>query len=130
MFLLRRTSYGAGSEVRVLLRQGSMFHHCRKSIPLDFRLTTCLSFILSRIHLFDVGGQRYERKKWIHCFESVTSVIFCTALSEYDQVLMEANNQVYQAYVPRLYYFFSHSGCAFQNQMAESLVLFDSVINS
>ena len=28
------------------------------------------------IHMFDVGGQRSERKKWIHCFESVTSIIF------------------------------------------------------
>lgn len=47
-----------------------------------------------RIHMFDVGGQRSERKKWIHCFESVTSIIFCTALSEYDQVLLEERNQV------------------------------------
>lgn len=44
--------------------------------------------------MFDVGGQRSERKKWIHCFESVTSIIFCTALSEYDQVLLEQRNQV------------------------------------
>ena len=44
--------------------------------------------------MFDVGGQRSERKKWIHCFESVTSIIFCTALSEYDQVLLEEKNQV------------------------------------
>ena len=44
--------------------------------------------------MFDVGGQRSERKKWIHCFESVTSIIFCTALSEYDQVLLEDRNQV------------------------------------
>ncbi|KAJ7064187.1 G-protein alpha subunit-domain-containing protein [Mycena amicta] len=36
----------------------------------------------------DAGGQRSERKKWIHCFESVTSIIFCTVLSEYDQVLL------------------------------------------
>ena len=43
--------------------------------------------------MFDVGGQRSERKKWIHCFESVTSIIFCTALSEYDQVLLEQRNQ-------------------------------------
>ena len=49
---------------------------------------------LRRIHMFDVGGQRSERKKWIHCFESVTSIIFCTALSEYDQVLLEERNQV------------------------------------
>ncbi|KDQ56215.1 hypothetical protein JAAARDRAFT_305437 [Jaapia argillacea MUCL 33604] len=61
------------------------------------------------IHMFDVGGQRSERKKWIHCFESVTSIIFCTALSEYDQVLLEERKT---------------------NRMAESLVLFESVINS
>lgn len=46
------------------------------------------------IHMFDVGGQRSERKKWIHCFEAVTSIIFCVALSEYDQVLLEEKNQV------------------------------------
>lgn len=44
--------------------------------------------------MFDVGGQRSEMKKWIHCFESVTSIIFCTALSEYDQVLLEESNTV------------------------------------
>lgn len=44
--------------------------------------------------MFDVGGQRSERKKWIHCFENVTSIIFCVALSEYDQVLLEEASQV------------------------------------
>ena len=47
--------------------------------------------------MFDVGGQRSERKKWIHCFESVTTIIFCTALSEYDQVLLEQRSQVCHA---------------------------------
>ncbi|KAJ9121548.1 guanine nucleotide-binding protein subunit alpha [Naganishia vaughanmartiniae] len=61
------------------------------------------------IHMFDVGGQRSERKKWIHCFEAVTSIIFCVALSEYDQVLLEESGQ---------------------NRMQESLILFESVINS
>ncbi|KAI5478481.1 G protein alpha subunit [Pseudohyphozyma bogoriensis] len=61
------------------------------------------------IHMFDVGGQRSERKKWIHCFEAVTSIIFCVALSEYDQNLLEAEGQ---------------------NRMEESLVLFESVVNS
>ncbi|GAA5862444.1 hypothetical protein JCM1840_004184 [Sporobolomyces johnsonii] len=61
------------------------------------------------IHMFDVGGQRSERRKWIHCFEAVTSIIFCVALSEYDQVLLEEQGQ---------------------NRMNESLVLFESVINS
>ena len=42
----------------------------------------------------DVGGQRSERRKWIHCFENVTSIIFCVALSEYDQVLLEESSQV------------------------------------
>jgi hypothetical protein len=44
--------------------------------------------------MFDVGGQRSERKKWIQCFENVTSIIFCVALSEYDQVLLEESSQV------------------------------------
>jgi len=44
--------------------------------------------------LFDVGGQRSERKKWIHCFEDVTAIIFCVAMSEYDQVLHEDETTV------------------------------------
>lgn len=47
--------------------------------------------------MVDVGGQRSERRKWIHCFESVTSIIFLVALSEYDQVLAECDNEVCQA---------------------------------
>ena len=50
--------------------------------------------LLIPLSMFDVGGQRSERKKWIHCFENVTSIIFCVALSEYDQVLLEEANQV------------------------------------
>jgi len=57
----------------------------------------------------DVGGQRSERRKWIHCFESVTAVIFCVALSEYDQKLREDETQ---------------------NRMKESIILFDEVCNS
>lgn len=51
--------------------------------------------------MFDVGGQRSERKKWIHCFENVTSIIFCVALSEYDQVLLEEASQVSNEYLWR-----------------------------
>lgn len=36
--------------------------------------------------MIDVGGQRSERRKWIHCFDNVTSLIFLVAISEYDQV--------------------------------------------
>ncbi|RKP21588.1 G-alpha-domain-containing protein [Rozella allomycis CSF55] len=61
------------------------------------------------IHMFDVGGQRSERKKWIHCFENVTSVIYIVSLSEYDQTLIEDSTQ---------------------NRLIESLVLFESIVNS
>ena len=54
--------------------------------------STCILFFFFR--LFDVGGQRSERKKWIHCFEDVTAIIFCVAMSEYDQVLHEDETTV------------------------------------
>lgn len=41
--------------------------------------------------LYDVGGQRNERKKWVHAFEGMTSLIFVCAINEYDQVLFEDN---------------------------------------
>eukprot|EP01121_Diplochlamys_sp_Union-15-3_P001965 TRINITY_DN1168_c0_g1_i3.p1 TRINITY_DN1168_c0_g1~~TRINITY_DN1168_c0_g1_i3.p1 ORF type:complete len:351 (+),score=59.05 TRINITY_DN1168_c0_g1_i3:75-1127(+) len=59
--------------------------------------------------MVDVGGQRSERKKWIHCFEDVTAIIFCVALSEYDLKLYEDENI---------------------NRMHESLKLFDEICNS
>jgi len=41
--------------------------------------------------LVDVGGQRSERKKWLHCFDGVRCVIFITALDEYNMTLQEDN---------------------------------------
>ena len=68
-------------------------------------------FIIGDItyRMFDVGGQRSERKKWIHCFENVTAIIFMVAISEYDQVLIEDESV---------------------NRMQEALTLFDSICNS
>ncbi|XP_056146289.1 guanine nucleotide-binding protein G(q) subunit alpha-like [Lampris incognitus] len=57
--------------------------------------------------MVDVGGQRSERRKWIHCFEKVTSIMFLVALSEYDQVLAECGNE---------------------NRMEESKALFRTII--
>lgn len=57
--------------------------------------------------LVDVGGQRSERRKWIHCFENVTSIMFLAALSEYDQVLAESEDE---------------------NRMKESQALFRTII--
>jgi guanine nucleotide-binding protein subunit alpha len=80
--------------------------------------------------MFDVGGQRSERRKWIHCFEvrpvdaialrvqtliltlptqNVTAVLFLAAISGYDQGLIEDRDS---------------------NQMQEALMLFDSICNS
>ncbi|KAJ1736768.1 guanine nucleotide-binding protein subunit alpha [Coemansia sp. BCRC 34490] len=59
--------------------------------------------------MLDVGGQRSERKKWIHCFENVTAILFLVAISEYDQVLIEDDTV---------------------NRMQEALTLFDSICNS
>lgn len=59
--------------------------------------------------MFDVGGQRSERKKWIHCFENVTAIIFLAAISEYDSTLVEDENV---------------------NRMMEALTLFDTICNS
>ena len=50
--------------------------------------------------MFDVGGQRSERKKWIHCFEGVTAIIFCVALSDYDLVLAEDEEMVRSLWEP------------------------------
>ena len=58
----------------------------------DIASASTLTSFSSR--LFDVGGQRSERKKWIHCFEDVTAIIFCVAMSGYDQVLHEDETTV------------------------------------
>lgn len=59
--------------------------------------------------MYDVGGQRNERKKWIHCFEGVTAVIFVVGLSEFDQMLVEDSKT---------------------NRMVEALQLFDETCNN
>jgi len=58
--------------------------------------------------MFDVGGQRGERKKWIHCFDDVTAIMFIASLSEYNQVLAEDREK---------------------NRLEESLDLFENIVN-
>ncbi|SGZ51556.1 CIC11C00000005250 [Sungouiella intermedia] len=41
------------------------------------------------LKVLDAGGQRSERKKWIHCFENIDAIIFVLAVLEYDQMLYE-----------------------------------------
>ncbi|WBW73575.1 heterotrimeric G protein alpha-2 subunit Gpa2 [Schizosaccharomyces osmophilus] len=72
-----------------------------------------ISFSLNhlQIRMFDVGGQRTERRKWIYCFENVNSIIFCVSLNDFDKKLYERN-------------------VADRNRLLESVALFDSIINS
>jgi len=42
-----------------------------------------------QITLVDVGGQRSERRKWLHCFEDVTAIIYFVNLGEFDMTLSE-----------------------------------------
>jgi len=71
---------------------------------------TEICFDLSGVHwrMVDVGGQRNERKKWIHCFQDVTALMFCVAMSEYDLKLYEDERV---------------------NRMHESVTLFEEICN-
>jgi len=63
----------------------------------------------NRFKLVDVGGQRNERKKWIHCFENVTCVLYVVDISGYDGMLFEDETV---------------------NRVEESLNLFENLCNS
>lgn len=39
--------------------------------------------------VIDVGGQRAERKKWMHCFDDVKAVLFVVNMAGYNMVLFE-----------------------------------------
>ncbi|XP_032128989.1 guanine nucleotide-binding protein subunit alpha-15-like [Sapajus apella] len=54
----------------------------------------CFSVQKTNLRIVDVGGQKSERKKWIHCFENVIALIYLASLSEYDQCLEENNQEV------------------------------------
>ncbi len=43
----------------------------------------------AKLHMVDVSGHRSERRKWIHCFQDVTAVLFLVGLSGYNQGLVE-----------------------------------------
>jgi len=45
-----------------------------------------------QFQIMDVGGQRSERRKWIHCFDGVTGLIFVASLTAYNQMLYEDEN--------------------------------------
>ena len=59
--------------------------------------------------MYDVGGQRNERRKWVNCFDNVTAVLFVVAISEFDQKMFEDEST---------------------NRMVDALELFDEVPSS
>ncbi|CDR48443.1 RHTO0S18e00166g1_1 [Rhodotorula toruloides] len=46
-----------------------------------------------KLRVVDVGGQRSERKKWVHQFENIGMLLFVVAVSEYNQTLFEDSRQ-------------------------------------
>lgn len=50
--------------------------------------------VLVVCRLYDVGGQRSERRKWLMCFDGIQAVLFVVALSCYDMTLMEVPSKV------------------------------------
>jgi len=44
-----------------------------------------------KVKLFDVGGERNDRKKWIHCFEGVDIIFYVAALNDYCKTLVMEN---------------------------------------
>ncbi|KAJ3076688.1 guanine nucleotide-binding protein subunit alpha [Podochytrium sp. JEL0797] len=58
--------------------------------------------------VFDVGGQRSERKKWAPYFDDINAIIYLVAINSYDQILFEDDST---------------------NRMIESMNLFASICN-
>eukprot|EP01084_Bolivina_argentea_P255843 430470_1 len=48
----------------------------------------------NKFEIRDVGGERNERKKWIHHFESVSCVLYVSALNQYCKSLFEDEKQI------------------------------------
>eukprot|EP00483_Globobulimina_turgida_P001606 UN01608 len=62
----------------------------------------------AKFHIFDVGGQKSERKKWITCFADVKAVVFVVSLACYNELMFEDENR---------------------NCMVDSIELFDKTVN-
>ncbi|XP_053558839.1 guanine nucleotide-binding protein subunit alpha-15 isoform X2 [Bombina bombina] len=67
----------------------------------------CFTVEKVNLRIVDVGGQKSERRKWIHAFENLKALIYLASLSEYDQQLEENDKD---------------------NRMWESLALFRSIL--
>lgn len=81
------------------------------------------------LRIVDVGGQSSERRKWINCFECVTSIIFITALNEYDMFKHRTTNIYNDSAHDQLIQLLQFNANKFDriNRMEESLALFKTI---
>lgn len=77
-------------------------------------------------HLYDVDGRRSERKKWLNYFQDADTIIFVVSLTGYCQALPENVNAV--SVDRKCFGPFERLTALLQNQMLESLALFESII--
>jgi GTPase SAR1 family protein len=123
--MIKRVYEMAGQTFQLNETANYFFDHCGRFLEDDYvpleedilraRVRTTgieeAKFIFDKnvFEVVDVGGQRSERRKWIHCFSEVTAVLFVASLSDYDNSLREDN---------------------MQNRLIEALQLFEEVANS
>lgn len=72
-------------------------------------IETTFQFESTRFRIVDVGGQRTERRKWIHCFSDMSALLYVSAISEYNQSLLEDDKVI---------------------RLSESMELFEELVNS
>lgn len=86
--------------------------HCRKKttmitkVEFDMKVPKSYGGGVQKFWMFDVGGQRSERKKWIHVIVGIDAVLFLMAMNDFDQTLREDSGT---------------------NRLQESIDLFESV---
>lgn len=75
---------------------------------IKFMLNDKSGYVEEIYEIFDVGGQKNERRKWMHFFDNTAAIIFVAALSGYNQLLWEDNRN---------------------NRMREAIGLFRGIVN-
>ncbi|KAI8897558.1 guanine nucleotide binding protein, alpha subunit [Globomyces pollinis-pini] len=63
----------------------------------------------STLHVIDVSGLKYHRKRWVPYFDTTTAIVFIVAISSFDQVMSEDSST---------------------NRINDCLSLFDQVLNN
>ncbi|KAH9966681.1 heterotrimeric G-protein alpha subunit, GPA2-like protein [Russula dissimulans] len=118
-------AWGRGNEAALPENLGYFFSHLHRLFRSDYvpteqdilhccaRTTGITETVFHlrdhEMYMVDVGGRMSERRKWIHCFRDVTSILFLVSLSGYDQCLLEYMDV---------------------NQMQDAMTIWDSICHS